>query len=311
MFLGRKCYPSGQQWYILYDSRTRLNLPIFGEIRKPGRYTWRSAIFFREPETALSRCQSCFWHYFRGHQSSLVNQLAPTKPSGRWMRMSCGLSPILSLHHHNRLFKKQRVKDCVDSKTRLCFPILSAWIADHAGHAALHGIGSKSGPKCKVPCKELGENPLKIYETRDYILYREKALRHELAEVAGLAEYFQPVGVEIGNNLFTVLSWVNPADLHKLDLLYNIYHGLFKHMMEWEEGFLKKNKRQGALDDAWKEILPYPELSVMKKAYREVTQWQEKKSTQLHPLYFGRIGVCIAKSWQFSVSRFQERFEVC
>jgi len=35
------------------------------------------------------------------------------------------------------------VMDCADGKTRLCFPILLAWIADHADHAAFQGIGSK------------------------------------------------------------------------------------------------------------------------------------------------------------------------
>ena len=59
------------------------------------------------------------------------------------------------------------VMDCADGKTRLCFPILSAWIADHAEHAALHGIGSKSCPKCEVLSKKLGGNPRKIYEARD------------------------------------------------------------------------------------------------------------------------------------------------
>jgi len=44
-------------------------------------------------------------------------------------------------------------------------------------------------------------------------------------------------------------------------------------MMEWIEGFLIKHKRHQAFDDAWKEILPYPGLSVPKKAYREVTQY--------------------------------------
>jgi len=57
--------------------------------------------------------------------------------------------------------------DCADGKIRLCFPFLSAWIADHAEHAALHGIASKSCPKCEIPCKELGGNPLKMFETRD------------------------------------------------------------------------------------------------------------------------------------------------
>jgi len=83
------------------------------------------------------------------------------------------------------------VMDCADGKTRLCFPILSAWIADHAEHAAFHGIGSMSCPKCEVQCVELSGDPRWMYETREYMLYREKALRHEPAEAAGIAEYFQ------------------------------------------------------------------------------------------------------------------------
>jgi len=101
--------------------------------------------------------------------------------------------------------------------------------------------------------------------------YREKALRHEPAEATRIAEYFQPLGVKIGNNVSIGLDRVSPTDLHKVDLLHNIYLGLFKHMMEWVEGFLKKHKRQQAFDDAWKEIPPYPRLSVPKKAYREIT----------------------------------------
>jgi len=77
------------------------------------------------------------------------------------------------------------VIDCANRKTHLCFTILSAWIADHAEHTALHGIGSKSCPKYEVLCNEGGGNPLKMYETRDYIIYGEKGLRHEPAEVAG------------------------------------------------------------------------------------------------------------------------------
>jgi len=106
------------------------------------------------------------------------------------------------------------------------------------------------------------------------MLYREKALRHEPAEAAGIADYFQPLRVKIGNNVFTGSNQVSPADLHKPDHLHNIYLDLFKHMMEWVEGFLKKHKRQQACDDAWKEIPLYPGFSVPKKTYREITQWQ-------------------------------------
>ena len=140
------------------------------------------------------------------------------------------------------LVQKGTVMDRADGKTRLCFPILSAEIADHAEHAALHGIGSKSCPKCEVPSQELGENPRKIYEARQYPLYWEKAQEQESGE-AGIAEYFQQVGVKIDRNVFTELYRVNPADLYKPDLLHNIYLGLFIHMMESVEWFLKRHKR--------------------------------------------------------------------
>jgi len=120
-----------------------------------------------------------------------------------------------------------------------------------------------------------------MYETRDHRPNREKAMRHEPAEAAGIAEYLQQFGVKIGKNIFTVLDRVSPADLHKPDLLHNIYLGLFKHMMEWVEGFLKKHKRQQAFDAAWKEIPPYPRCSVPKKVYREITQWEGKEMRNL------------------------------
>jgi len=95
----------------------------------------------------------------------------------------------LVLYPLEQVVQEGTVMDWAEGKTRLSFPILSAWITDNAEHAALHRIGSKSCLKCEVPCKELRGNPLKMYETRDYNLYREKALRNEPAEVAGIAEY--------------------------------------------------------------------------------------------------------------------------
>ena len=137
----------------------------------------------------------------------------------------------LVLAPSQEVVQEDMVMDCADGKTDMYLPISSAWIADHAEHAALHGIGSKSCPKCEVPSKELCGNPRKIYKSCDYTLYWKKAREQESGE-AGIAEYFQQVGVRIGHNVFTELYRVNPADLDKLDLLHNIYLQLFKHMME-------------------------------------------------------------------------------
>jgi len=173
------------------------------------------------------------------------------------------------------------VMDCADGKTRFGFPILLTWIADHAEHTTLDGIGSKSCPKCEVPCNELGGNPREVYEVRDYAIYEEKARQLEWGEAGSTREYFRQVGVKLGRNVFSGLYRVDPSDPHMPDLLDNIYLGLFKHMMQWVEGFLKKHKWQQAFDDAWKEIPPFPGLSLPKKAYREVTQGQGKEMRNL------------------------------
>ena len=66
------------------------------------------------------------------------------------------------------------VMNCADGKTRLCFPILSAWIADHAEHTIWNGISSNSCPQCEVPATELGQGLRYIYEPRNYALYPQK-----------------------------------------------------------------------------------------------------------------------------------------
>jgi len=67
------------------------------------------------------------------------------------------------------------VMECVDGKTALFFPVLAAWIADHAEHTTLHGIGSRSDPKCHVLCNERGGNPWEVFEVYDNAIYEEKA----------------------------------------------------------------------------------------------------------------------------------------
>jgi len=55
--------------------------------------------------------------------------------------------------------------------------------------------------------------------------------------------------LSIGQNIFHSLNWVSASDLYKLEMLHTIYLGLFKHMMDWIQGFLKKHGRLQAFDD--------------------------------------------------------------
>jgi len=85
----------------------------------------------------------------------------------------------------------------------------------------------------------------------------------------------------ISQNSFYCLNRVSASDLYKPDMLHIIYLGLFKHMMDWIEGLLKKHGRLQAFDDVWKALPPCPGFSVTKKAYRQVTQWQGKEMRNL------------------------------
>jgi len=71
------------------------------------------------------------------------------------------------------------------------------------------------------------------------------------------------------------------TDLPREDLMHNIYLGLFKHMIEWVEAFLKRAKQQQALDNAGKEIPPYLGSRIQTKAYWEMRQWHLQESRKL------------------------------
>ena len=166
--------------------------------------------------------------------------------------------------------------DCADGKIRRCFPILSGWIADHMENVLLHGIKSNACPKCEIPTEALGI-PSVSHRARDYTRYEtyERNFSHRSDSDHPLHK-LEKLGIKIGQNLFHGLPRVSPPDLPKPDMLHTVYLGLFKHLMDWVQGFLKKHARQQAFDDAWKALPHYPGFYVPTKAYREVTQWQGK-----------------------------------
>jgi len=101
---------------------------------------------------------------------------------------------------------------------------------------------------------------------------------------------FETLGIDLEKNVFHGLHRVSAPGLHKPDLLDTVYHGLFKHSMDWISGFLKKHARLQAFDDIWKALPPYPGFFVPQKAYHDITQWQGK---QMRNLGRGLLGVLV------------------
>ena len=104
---------------------------------------------------------------------------------------------------------------------------------------------------------------------------------------------FDNLRIKMGPGVFYRLYRVSAPDLHMRDLLHTIYLGLFKHMMDWIQGFLKKRIQLQAFDHAWKTLAPYPGILVPKKAYRKVMHWQGKEMRNQGHSLLGTLEVAL------------------
>ncbi|KAH8145068.1 uncharacterized protein LAJ45_10191 [Morchella importuna] len=181
---------------------------------------------------------------------------------------------------------------CADGYERLCFPVLSGWIADQPEHSNLQNISTSSCPRCEVEFHSLGST--RRSPTRDHEDYRERVkLFRENPGNLGPVEYLVARSVKTLFNAFWGMPRVNPYDLNKPDILHNIYLGMLKHMMEWVQAFLKKHNRLEEFDKAWASIAPYPGLAVPNKAYRATTQWQGKEMRNLGRVVLGALAAAL------------------
>jgi len=159
--------------------------------------------------------------------------------------------------------------DCADRKVRGSFSILSVWIADHMEKVAHHRRKLNVCPKWELLPGEL-ETDANRHRARDYARY-ERCEPESASDDSGTM--FETLGIDLEKGVFHGLHRVSAPGLHKPDLLHTVYLGLFKHLMDWILGFLKKHPRLQAFDNTWKALPPYPGFLVPKKAYRGVTEW--------------------------------------
>jgi hypothetical protein len=106
-------------------------------------------------------------------------------------------------------------------------------------------------------------------------------------------EYLVARSVKTLFSAFWGVPRVNLYDNNKPDILNNIYLGMFKHIMEWIQAFLKKHNRLEVLDKVWASIAPYPVSAVPNKAYRATIQWQGKEMRNLGRVIFEALAAAL------------------
>src|SRR5215213_4014120 len=115
--------------------------------------------------------------------------------------------------------------ECGDGHTRLCYPRLTAWVADHMEHVDLLGLIPKACPVCEVPPDQLQDwaGP-EQYPQRDYKAYADEWYEDSLDEEAlqsAAATRLKQVGVTSPARAFLELGF-DVASLHKPDILHGI-----------------------------------------------------------------------------------------
>ena len=165
-------------------------------------------------------------------------------------------------------------------------------------NVGLHGVKPNSCPKCKVLLWEFRKDAK--YSVRDYTEYeyceQENGLQSPGSDSDDADDAYMTLDtlrVNMEPSVFHGPYRVSAPDLQVPDLLHTIYLRLFKHMMDWIQGFLKKHGRFQAFDDAWKTLPPYSGFFMPKKADREVCQWQEKEMRNLGRCLLGVLAVAL------------------
>jgi len=163
-------------------------------------------------------------------------------------------------------------------------------------NVALHGIKSNVCPKCEVLPGELVTDA-NSHRSRDCARYA-RCERESASDDS--RTMLETLRLDLEKNVFHGLHRVSAPGLHKPDLLHTVYLRLFKHLMDWISGFLKKHARLQTFDDTRKALPPYPGFFVPKKAYREVMQWQAKEMMNLGRCLLRLIALALHEpdSWQ-------------
>ena len=139
---------------------------------------------------------------------------------------------------------------CADRRSRICHPIVCAWLADQPEKMSILGLNLNGCSNCEVPSDCLCEYEDK-YPIRDHSKYcqviRNMEPKHPGMEQKERDERVKWITSRTGLKLFPLAIWeLEDVSCHELfapDTLHCIWIGVFSHLMGWVSGFLKKHGR--------------------------------------------------------------------
>jgi hypothetical protein len=180
--------------------------------------------------------------------------------------------------------KEGKLMKCPDGATRLCFPRIACWLADHVENTTLHSIKGTSCAMCEAPRSSFGLPPTGRHTTRDGHIYIEHLLKYEANPRDSTSkDYLTSRNVKILEGCF----WQFPSEtidlrtLARPDMLHTVFLGILKHLMDWIVKFLEAHGRMHHFNLIWRQMPCFPGFVKFNKDYMAVSQWQGKEMRSL------------------------------
>jgi len=182
---------------------------------------------------------------------------------------------------------------CSDEKIRRCYPVISAWLADHEENALIHCIKNNLCPTCTCPNNKLGDwandDTQNVYPKRDSIKYHQ--LLSQLQKPTEKA--LDALGIKRVKSVLWKLPFIKGHEVVRADLLHNIYLGILKHLMTWIVAFLKKYGRLDRFNHIWENLSHYPGFLKPTTGYAQISQWQGKEMRNFGKVILGCLAAAL------------------
>jgi hypothetical protein len=119
-------------------------------------------------------------------------------------------------------FQEGKLIACTDGYERLCFPLLSGWIADQPEHSNLQNISTGSCARCEVEFHSFGSTRWSCMRNHEDYQERVKLFGENTGNLEPV-EYLVVRSVKTLFNAFWGMLRVNSYDPNKPNILHNMY----------------------------------------------------------------------------------------
>lgn len=172
---------------------------------------------------------------------------------------------------------------CADSKIRLVFLILAAYIADYPEQCLVACCKENRCPRCQVDPAQRGELLQSLWRDQKETIELLQQQKRRAEKKRNPTERFEELGLRAIDKPFwaelphtDIFSCITP------DILHQLHKGVFKdHLVSWCRSMIGDEE----LDRRFKAVSSYPGLRFFKKGISGVSQWTGSEHKEMQKVF--------------------------